>query len=102
VWVIVVTVISVRIAPPPRKAEAADEDIIRESVMAPKTATAKAIATELATGETSPTETGTAVESATAEASPVETTTAATVAASAPAVATRPPCLSECERGKAY
>src|SRR6266498_552318 len=99
----VVTVISVRIAPPPRKAEVADEDIIRESVMAKiatevaatKTATTKATAVETATAETSP------VETATTEASPTETAAAEaapTVAASAPAVASCPSRVSQGER----
>src|SRR4051812_50051374 len=77
IWGVVITIgaiaviiISVWIAPAPpsRKDEAADEHIIRESVMT-KTDATKATAVETATAETHPTQ-ATAAESAPAKTSP--------------------------------
>src|SRR4051812_49885599 len=82
VTVIAVTVISVRVSPPPGIAEVADEDIIGESVI--KTADTKATAVETTT-KTAATK-ATTVERATAKTSPlgttspVETTTTTAVA----------------------
>jgi hypothetical protein len=67
-----------------------------------KTVATKATAVETATAESSTVEPTTAVESATAEASPVKSTTATAMAASAPAVASCPSCLSERDRGDSY
>ena len=80
--------IATPVAATPRTSSAAGERMSAShwTEMATKTATTKATAVETATAKTS------SMETATAETSPMETTT--TEAASAPAVASCPSCVS--------